>query len=126
MIHKDRVFNIKTCSADEMIADFQHTRSWTLCSGWQVGDTLYLNDAFSEDGAQDCLLDGRAVVRVNADTAVQFDSVTFGSLRVELDRIEAYIRETRNCDLTSSEWKDGWRTPVQVHDRHGHNCPLCA
>ena len=121
MIHKDRVFNIKTCSADEMIADFQHTHSWTLCSGWRVGDTLYLNDAFSEDGAQEY-----AVVRVNADTAVQFDSVTFGSLRVELDRIEAYIRETWNCDLTSSEWKDGWRTPVQVHDRHGDSCPLCA
>jgi len=120
MIHKDRVFNIKTCSADEMIADFQHTRSWTLCSGWRVGDTLYLNDAFSEDGAQEY-----AVIRVTPDsTTLQFDSVALGWMSA--NRIEAYIHETWNCDLASAEWKDGWRTPVQVNDRHSDSCPLCA
>ena len=119
MIHKDRTFNIKTCSADEMIADFQHTRSWTLCSGWRVGDTLYLNDSFSEDGAQEY-----AVIRVMPDSAIQFDSVTFGWMTPE--RIAAYIHETWNCDLESPTWKDGWRAPVIVNEEHGKTCPLCA
>ena len=115
MIHTDRVFNIKTCSADEMIADFGHTRSWTLCSGWRVGDTLYLNDAFSEDGAQEY-----AVIRVGGDSAIQFDSVTFGWM--EADRIAAYIRETWNCDAQDYSW----RVTVHVNDGHGQTCPLCA
>lgn len=121
MIHTDRIFNIKTCSADEMIADFEHTRSWTLCSGWRVGDTLYLNDSFSEDGAQEY-----AVIRAQSDgKQAQFESVTFGWM--EPEAIAAFIRETWNADLTQPEWRKLPLLAVSVRTDHGEGtCPLCA
>ena len=121
MIHMDRVFNVKTCSAEEMIADFEHTRSWTLCSAWRVGDTLYLNDSFSEDGAQEY-----AVVRIQSDgQQAQFESVTFGWMSAE--EIARFIRETWNADLARPEWHELPILAVRVRVDHGDGvCPLCA
>lgn len=53
MIHKDRRHFVKRY-ASLAVASLKFTargNTWTLCTGFAVGDLVFLNDAFSEDGA---------------------------------------------------------------------------
>lgn len=63
-----------TDSAIAALADKLSRYSWTLCTGFRLGDLLFLNDATSADGAQEY-----AVLRAtpNADgTHTQIESIT--------------------------------------------------
>lgn len=53
MIHHHRIFCVTAVdSLDELVEKLtQHT--WTLYTGFRHGNFLLLNDAFSEDGAQE-------------------------------------------------------------------------
>jgi hypothetical protein len=123
-----RVYNLKTCTAKEMLEDLTHTKTWTLCTGWKVGDTLYLNDSTSEDGAQEY-----AVLRVRSEdgrlSAQQFESVTFGWM--ELDEIKDFIDQTWNADIETGDYAeivkyfDGIIFVQDHHDTLPH-CSLCA
>ena len=37
---------------DRLFGD-ESPRSWTLCTGWRLGDLVLVNDSTSEDGAQE-------------------------------------------------------------------------
>ncbi len=123
-----RVYDIKSCNTEEMFSDLVHTKTWTLCTGWRVGDTLYLNDSTSEDGAQEY-----AVLRVQPRNgrlfAKQFESVTFGWMTLE--EIKDFIEQTWNANIESGDYAElvqsfGNINFVQDHHDALPYCPLCA
>lgn len=53
MIHKRRRYSVANeTSLDDLVAKLLRN-SWCLCTGFRIGGLLLLNDAFSEDGAQE-------------------------------------------------------------------------
>lgn len=123
-----RVYNIKPCVVDEMLSDLVHTKTWTLCTGWRVGDTLYLNDSTSENGAQEY-----AVLRVQPGVGClvveQFESVTFSWMTFE--EIKDFIEQTWDSDIESGDYAElrkrfGEAIFVQDHHDTLPYCPLCA
>lgn len=69
MIHKKRRYNVANETDLDKLVGSLTRNSWCLCAGFRIGGLLLLNDAFSEDGAQEY-----AVIR-EADGA-QLESLT--------------------------------------------------
>ena len=84
MMHKKRRWCVGPVENAEALAEKLTQHSWTLCTGFELLGYLFLNDATSEDGAQEY-----AVVRRPAEPGqpwIQVESVTFGSVRQRLAR----------------------------------------
>lgn len=64
MVHKTRRWMITEVATLEELAPKLREHSWCLCSGFRYKDLLFLNDAFSPDGAQEY-----AVVRLGEGVA---------------------------------------------------------
>ena len=61
MIHASRRFHpVKVDSVGQLVDDFVRC-TWTRCTGFSLQGLLFLNDSFSEDGAQEYAVvrDGR-------------------------------------------------------------------
>jgi hypothetical protein len=87
MIHTSRRYRIVDVASAAELAEKLTQHSWCGCNGFRLGAFLYLNDAFSENGAQEF-----AVVR-ESDGA-QVDSVTFSwckedKAREIIERVES-------------------------------------
>lgn len=68
MMHRNRRHRIKELATLEELADKLTNYSWTVCCGFRVGDLILLNDATSEDGAQEfaVIRDGRQIESLTA------------------------------------------------------------
>jgi hypothetical protein len=115
-MHLHRVWAVSDldCTPEEL-ADKLAEHSWTLCTGFRCGDVYWLNDATSEDGAQEY-----AIVRV-ADL-VQIDSIT-ASWCDKADLIgyaRQYGRGAADFNLTISRL-----APANIAHPSG-SCHLCA
>lgn len=69
MSHKRRRFQIADVLTEDELAVTLRAHTWTLCTGFRFGASLWLNDSFSEDSVQEY-----AVVR-EADGA-QLETIT--------------------------------------------------
>ena len=78
MIHESRRFHLVVVdSVGQLVDDFKKY-TWTLCTGFSLQGFLFLNDSFSEDGAQEY-----AVVR----DGQQIESITVSWMsRAELHK----------------------------------------
>jgi hypothetical protein len=90
VIHASRVYS-QTVIADQVseaaIAELARkltAYSWTLCSGFRLGSFVFLNDSFSEDGAQEYAVFEAAPN--DDETNTQIESVTFGWMSDERAR----------------------------------------
>jgi hypothetical protein len=92
------------------LADKLANYTWTLCAAWRLGDLLFLNDSFNEDGAYEW-----AVVRDGR----QIESITFGwcDLARALEHITRLLAGTLGDDY-------GAVNP-QFHPAAEH-CDLCT
>ncbi len=111
MIHKTRMFSVKKVESTEELAHMLTERTWCLCNGFQLGDLYFLNDSFSEDGAQEYAVfkDGH-----------QIESITFGWC--SFDEALRLIN-----DLMSGKLYMDMRTPmpfIESPEQHG-SCHLC-
>jgi hypothetical protein len=118
MIHHRRRFSVADIATAEELAQRVTGRTLCGCNGFRLAGYLFLNDSFSEDGAQEY-----AVYRVTEDGSyVQIESITFGWCS-EAEAL-AYIREiadgTNTMTLTTGE-----ALTVQTPTEHGR-CQLCA
>ncbi|HEX3528082.1 MAG TPA: hypothetical protein VH988_13545 [Thermoanaerobaculia bacterium] len=103
MCHKRRVFCVETVSTVEELAEQLIGYTWCLCAGFQLSnapDTLFLNDSFSLDGAQEY-----AVLRLLNGQWFQVDSITFGWIK-SLDKACRCIRDAVSgpCDPYAPSW----------------------
>jgi hypothetical protein len=120
MCHEHRVFCVETVPTVEELAAKLIGYVWCLCAGFQLAgspDTLFLNDSFSPDGAQEY-----AVLRRLNDRWCQVDSITFGWIR-SLDKACRCIREavSGESDQYARIW--GPATP-RFHERD-QRCAFC-
>jgi hypothetical protein len=110
MIHLDRTFFVTDVETAEDLAEKLTEQTWTLCTGFRLDNLLFLNDSFSEDGAQEY-----AVIRDNR----QVESITF-----------SWVNSERALELII--WlMNGGTTDMGLFIPHidtspSHRCPLCA
>jgi len=120
MIHHRRRFNVADIDTAATLAQILTRGTQCLCSGFRVAGYLFLNDSFSEDGAQEY-----AVFRVASDGQhEQIESITFGwcNYAQTLDYIERIVRGELAVRCTT-----GGPLTVQTHQEHrAQRCQLCA
>jgi hypothetical protein len=110
MIHDTRRFVITDVETVAELADLLTEYISTRCTGFRLDELLFLNDSFSEDGAQEYAVarDGR-----------QVESVTFSwQSRAEAHHTIASLLSGDGLDLGPLE--------AIIDDPETHHCPLCA
>jgi len=118
MFHKKRTWSVKAIESAEELAKKLSGQIWTLCSGFRYGGYLFLNDSFSEDGAQEYGV-------IKEITGIQVETITFSWCNYE--RALQLINEIVNGYCENNGWNSGIDIDIQVqtHEEHGR-CPLCA
>jgi len=116
LFHKKRTWSVAPVASPEDLAEKLIEHTWTLCTGFERQGWLFLNDALSEDGAQEY-----GVIQRQTDKLIQVESVTFSWMTP--DKALAFIRETLEgkLEVMYGEVKLKLETP----ETHG-TCPLCA
>jgi hypothetical protein len=116
LIHTHRIFHIAEDLTDiAALAESLTQHTWTLCTGFKLvtdpaaPPLLFLNDSFSEDGAQEY-----AVVR----NGRQIESITFSwCSRAEAYNHIAYLVRGGGLDLGP--------VTLRLEPSATHRCPLC-
>ena len=135
MMHKRRLWTVAYVSTIRDLAEKLTERSWCLCTGFQIGGYAFLNDATSEDGAQEY-----AVIRTDkllftktdrprnqnerVYTVDQVESVTASWM--DRGEMEEFVTELLQG---SADFRDpvGWTgTKIMIDHGRGHRCFLCA
>lgn len=125
MIHKDRAYSVRTAETADELAGLLSEMTWCGCNGFRLGDVLYLNDAFSPDGAQEY-----AVIEIRGEDAaawagMQFESITVSWMDREelLKSIEEYGDPEERRRLYSGA---AMAVPVRIARHPAGPCYLCA
>jgi hypothetical protein len=120
MLHKNRIFAVSPVETAPELAEKLTRHTWTCCTGFSLTghpEYLFLNDSFSEDGAQEY-----AVLKRSREGRVtrQVESITFGWC--SQDRALELIQE-----VVSGAYDDGsWPISVRTEPSSNHHCGLCA
>ena len=113
MIHTKRRYCITTVNTPEELHTWLVDSPMTLCTGFRLRETLWLNDSFSENGAQEY-----AVIQHGR----QIESITVSWCRP--DKLLDFIVDFHENEVVGVDFG-----PVAVHiempEAHGR-CPLCA
>jgi hypothetical protein len=120
MMHKARCWALHEVASAEKLARMLVERTWTLCSGFYVhghGDHVFLNDATSEDGAQEY-----AVARRSAEGWLQIESFTMSWS--DEGRALLLIKEILAGEFDSVEYAFAVQPRLEMPGRHGC-CSLC-
>jgi len=119
MMHPERTFCIAQKESVEDLARDLYTSQWTLCTGFHCEDHLFLNDSFSEDGAQEY-----AVFRYAGDGDnglwQQVESLTVSWMKSS-DEVQVYLREA-----LESSMRIGEPIKLRLEIPGVHRCYLCA
>lgn len=110
MIHTDKVFQVVDVATIEALTTDLTEHTWTRCTGFRLQGLLFLNDSFSEDGAQEYAIvrDGR-----------QVESITFSwQSRAEVYSTIAW--------LIGGGGDDYGAVKVTLEEPDAHHCGLCA
>ena len=116
MFHANRIWGPpRTVATAEELADLLTEHTWCLCSAFEHAGYLYLNDATSEDGAQEY-----AVVLKRPDGFRQIESVTFSwcSKASALEIIDKVVKGEYDCE--------GHDVSLRLDSAVDHCCELCA
>jgi hypothetical protein len=119
VIHQRRLFSVGLIGSPEELAEKLTNHTWTLCTGFEIGDYLFLNDSFSEDGAQEF-----AAIKKPTDKGrpfVQVETITFSWC--DQPKALDYIRRTMSGEF-DDEGRLIDRLRLDKAEHHGC-CPLC-
>lgn len=118
MFHKNRVWCISEIEYPTELVEKLTQHTWTLCTAFKIGDCLFLNDALSENGAQEY-----AILKVEDGQYRQIESVTFSWVTQE--KALDYINQAINGDLVCEDFAHVVKPKLQTPQEHG-SCELCA
>jgi len=116
MLHKNRVWGVGNIEDPEHLADMLTSYTWTLCTGFRCGGYLFLNDSFSEDGAQEYGI-------INESTDMQVESITFSWC--------SYANALMHINSVVAGYYDNQSIPggidltTQIEPADKHECYLC-
>jgi hypothetical protein len=88
MVFDNRPHFIKKYDDVDQLAKDLVNSTWTLCAGFEYQGLLILNDAFTEDGAQEFAV----VIPTSSDFGIQVESITFSWIK-DVDRAKELILE---------------------------------
>ncbi len=119
MVHSNRVWCVDEVQSAEELAQKLVSYTWTLCTGFRYSGYLFLNDSFSEDGAQEYGV-------VNERTGKQVDTITVSWCSYE--KLLQLVNKIAAGELDGefADWnpKIDIKTQVQTPEEHGR-CYLC-
>jgi hypothetical protein len=99
--------------------------SWCLCNGFLFNNHLFLNDAFSEDGAQEYavyrILNDRRVDGIGDVLAIQTESITFSWIEDGEEAIK-YINDATTPDHTTYGEETIRRIDLFTKHERCHHC----
>lgn len=109
MLHEHRRFGLITVQSVSELVEHVTEHTWTLCTGFSLEGLLFLNDSFSEDGAQEYAVvrDGRQVESL---------TVSWMSRAEASNAIEWLVRGGGG---------DYGAVDVHTEPIEGHQCGLC-
>lgn len=143
MMHKRRVFTVKSHnSIEEMVERIWATESWTLCTGFQVGNILLLNDSIHEDSAQEfviVVLDA-GTFPCRSEMIEYFDRENFLYFDLNIQTVRGIQTESITLSWTTKErlietirqastpTGESWEYPLtlRIDYSNSHLCPYCA
>jgi hypothetical protein len=120
MLHRKRRWSVDRVASAEELAGRLTGADWCLCTGFELQGYWFLNDAISEDSAQEY-----AVVKQRGPEgkSLQVESITMSWCTYE--EALRYIRQAIAGQFDSSAFASVVTPRVEPIDRHGR-CPLCA
>lgn len=110
MFEKNRIYGIAEVQSAAELAEKLTEHTWTLCTGFRLGELLFVNDSTCEDGAAEF-----AVFRKER----KIESVTFGWM-TQQQAIDTIL------DLAAGGGIDLGVIPLLLEDARGHRCGSCA
>jgi len=117
MIFTKRKWAVARVNGPEELAEKLVNYTWTLCTGFRLGEYIFLNDSTSENGAQEY-----AVLKSNGE---QVESITFSWC--SYDEALQYIREVVQSKYDCQAWNSGIDVQEQLQTPEGHGtCAYCA
>ncbi len=122
MMHTSRTWCIFPIATPEDLAHKLAESTWCLCTAFEIGDYLFLNDATSEDGAAEY-----AVLKKPATAGapyIQLESITASWMTEE--RLLEFISRTLVGEIgLEVEWAREVRPRLESSEQH-KRCHLCA
>ena len=121
MLYTKRTWCVTPAENAETLARKLTEYTWTLCTGFELADYLFLNDSTSEDGASEW-----AIVRLprgGGEPFLQVESITFGWCSYE--RALEYIQGAIAGKFDAFDFVAPVRPRLQSREEH-KVCPLCA
>lgn len=117
MLHKDRIWAVADVDDSWELARKLTQFTWTLCTGFRHRGYLYLNDSFSENGAQEYAV-------IKESTEQQVETITFSWYAPEGAVQQIWLITTGTFD--DQAWDPGIDLKTQIQPAEGHKCHLCA
>jgi hypothetical protein len=117
MMHKRRWSVAQLENADALVHELKRC-IWCLCAGFQVGRYLFLNDATSEDGAQEY-----AVLFDRHGDYLQIESITVSS--TEPERLGEIVKQALAGMWDLHDFAQIVDVRIDSPQSHGR-CHLCA
>ncbi len=119
MFHKQRHWCVASVESAGELAEKLTDQTWTLCTGFRLGEYVYLNDSLSENTA----VEFGVVKEVEPGRWIQIETVTFGWLNEErsLEVIQQIQKGERD-----SVWAAKIGPPVLENSEEHGSCELCA
>ncbi len=118
MFHSQRRWCVAPVENAEVLAEKLTEQTWTLCTAFSLQGYLFLNDATSEDGAQEY-----AVLKVAEAAHIQIESITFSWCTRE--RALELIRQVLAGKFDAAGMYGPVKPKLDTPEAHGR-CPLCA
>jgi hypothetical protein len=120
MFHAKRVWCISPQESREELARLLTEHTWTLCTAFEIGHYLFLNDSTSEDAIVEF-----AVVKRLLDSFVQVESITFGWC--DYAKALDYVQRVLSGEFDSAEFAHAVEPRLETAAEHrARYCPLCA
>ena len=119
-MHKRRLWCVTPIATAEELAEKLVQHTWTLCTGFELQGYWFLNDATSEDAAQEY-----AVIKVKGPHGkpLQVESIIM-SWCLTNEALD-YIRKTIAGEYDDADYAATVEPKVESAEEHGR-CPLCA
>lgn len=122
MFHSDRQWQLGMVESVDELVEKLVDYSWTVCTGFVLGDTVWLNDSTGADGAQEY-----APLKRQVDGSYrQAESYTVGwcDNPESRGRLARFASELVAADPADVEYFFKWQGDIPVHGGGYHSC--CA
>lgn len=121
MMHVSRVHQLIDVATASELAEKLVTQGWALCVGFRHQGFLFLNDATSEDGAQEYAV-------FHEKTGRQVESITFSwmaTIAKGLEVIQEILDGKNEYAADQIALGDAFMRPL-IDAKQPHRCEFCA